>query len=36
MKKTFRSFDLGIEHLFPSEPEERRQKKEEKQRLLVI
>ena len=40
MKKTFPSFDLGIDHLFPlspgSEPEERKQKKEEQQRLLVI
>ena len=29
MKKTFPTFDLGIDHLFPSEPEERKQKKEE-------
>ena len=29
MKKTFPSFDLGIDHLFPSEPEERKQRKEE-------
>ena len=36
MKKTFLSFDLGIDHLFPSKPEERKQKKEEQQRLLVI
>ena len=36
MKKTFPSFDLGIDHLFPSEPEERKQKKEGQQRLLVI
>ena len=36
MKKTFPSFDLGIDNLFPSEPEERKQKKEEQQRLLVI
>ena len=36
MKKTFPSFDLGSDHLFPSEPEERKQKKEEQQRLLVI
>ena len=35
-KKTFPSFDLGIDNLFPSEPEERKQKKEEQQRLLVI
>ena len=31
MKKIFPSFDLGINHLFPSEPEERKQKKEEQQ-----
>ena len=36
MKKTFPSFDLGIDNLFPSELEERKQKKEEEQRLLVI
>ena len=30
MKKTFTSFDLGIDHLFPTEPEERKQKKEER------
>ena len=36
MKKTFPSFDLWIDHLFPSEPEERKQKKEEQQGLLVI
>ena len=36
MKKTFPSFDLGIDNLFPPEPEERKQKKEEQQRLLVI
>ena len=36
MRKTFPSFDLGIDHLFPSEPEERNQKKEEQQRLLEI
>ena len=29
MKKTFSSFDLGIDHLFPSEPEERKQKKKQ-------
>ena len=34
--KTFPSFDLGIDPLFPSEPEKRKQKKEEQQRLLVI
>ena len=31
MKKTFQSFDLGIDHHFPSEPKERKQKKEEQQ-----
>ena len=36
MKKTLPSFDLGIDHLFPSELEERKQKKEEQQRLYVI
>ena len=36
MKKTFPSFDLGIDNLLPSKPEERKQKKEEQQRLLVI
>ena len=36
MKKTLPSFDLGIDHLFPSDPEERKQKKEEQQRLLVL
>ena len=36
MKKTFPSFDLGIDHLFASEPEERKQKKQEQQRLLVL
>ena len=36
MKNTFTSFDLGIDHLFPSESEERKQKKEDQQRLLVI
>ena len=35
MKKTFPSFDLAIDHLFPSEPEERKQKKEE-QRFACI
>ena len=29
--KTFPSFDLGIDHLLLSEPEERKQKKEEQQ-----
>ena len=32
-KKTFPRFDLGIDHLFPSEPEERKQKREEQQRF---
>ena len=36
MKKTFPSFDLGIDHLFPSEPEERKQKKEEQQRFACL
>ena len=36
MKKNFPSFDLGIDHLFPSEPEERKQKKEELQRFLCL
>ena len=35
MKKTFPSFDLGID-LFPSEPEERKQKKEKQQRFACI
>ena len=34
MKKNFPSFDLAIDHLFPSELEERKQKKEEQQRNL--
>ena len=36
MKKTLPSFDLGIDHLFPSEPEKRKQKKKEEQHFLVI
>ena len=36
MKKTFPSFDLGIDHLFPSEPEERKWKKEEQHRFACI
>ena len=36
MKKTFPSFDLGIDHLFHSDPEERNQKKEEQQRCACI
>ena len=36
MKKSFPSFDLGIDHLFPSDPEERKQKKEEQQRFAYL
>ena len=36
MKKTFPSFDLGIDHLFPSDPEERQQKKEQQQRFACL
>ena len=36
MKKPFPSFDLGIDHLFPSEPEERKQKREEQQRFALL
>ena len=36
MKKTFPSFDLGIGHLFLSEPEERKQTKEEQQRFACL
>ena len=36
MKKTFPSFNFGIDHLFPSEPEERKQKKEEEQRFACL
>ena len=36
MKKTFRSFHLGIDHLFPSEPEERKQKKEQQKRFACL
>ena len=36
MKKTFPSFDLGIDHLFRSQPEERKRKKEEQQRFACI
>ena len=37
MEKTFPIFDLGIDHFFPTEPEERTQKKkEEQQRLACI
>ena len=34
--KTFPSFDLGIDHLFPSDPGERKQKKEEQQRFACL
>ena len=36
MKETFPTFDLGIDHLFPSEPQERKQKKEEQQRFTCL
>ena len=37
MKKTFPSFDLGIDHLFPSDPwKELKQKKEEQQRFACL
>ena len=36
MKKTFPSLDLGTDHLFPSEPDERKQKKEEQQCFACI
>ena len=36
MKKIFSSFDLGIGHLFPSEPEEKKQKKEQPQRFACL
>ena len=36
MKKTFPSFDLGIDHLFPSESEERKQRKEEQLRSVSL
>ena len=36
MKKMFPSFDLGISHLFPSEPEEKKQKKEELHRFAGL
>ena len=37
MKKTFPSFDLGIDHLFPSHPwKELKQKKEEQQRFACL
>ena len=36
MEKTFPSFDLGIDQLFPSEPEERKRKKEEQERFSCL
>ena len=36
MKKNIPSFDLGIGHLFPSEPEEKKQKKEEQKRIACL
>ena len=36
MKKTLPSFDLGFDRFFPSEPQERKQKKEEQQRFACI
>ena len=36
MKETFPSFDLEIDHLLPSEPEERKQQKEEQQRFSCL
>ena len=36
MIKTFPSFYLRIDQFFPSEPEERKQKKEEQQRFACI
>ena len=36
MKKAFPSFELGIGHLFSSEPEERKQKKGEQQRFECL
>ena len=36
MKKTFPSFELGIDHLFLSELKERKQKKEEQQRFASM
>ena len=34
MKRTFPRFDLRIDHLFSSEPEERKRKQEERQRMF--
>ena len=36
MKKTFPSFDLEIDYLFPSEPEEIKQNKEEQQHFACL
>ena len=36
MRKTFPSFDLGIDHLFPSVTEEKQQKKEEQQSFAYL
>ena len=36
MKKMLPSFDLGISHLFPSEPEEKKQKNEEPHRFACL
>ena len=36
MKNTFPSFDLGIDHLLPSEPKQKKQKKEEQQRFACL
>ena len=36
MKKTFPSFDLGIVHLFPSESEERHERKQKERRTTAL
>ena len=36
MKKTFPSFDLGIDHLFPSDPLKKSEKKEKQQRFACL
>ena len=36
MLKTFSTFDLGIDHLFPSKPAERKQNKEEQQHFSCL
>lgn len=36
MKKTFPSFDLGIDYLFPSEPEERKKRKKNNSTLHAL